>query len=52
MMIMIEEHCDGAVLAKLLDVLHKSFGVIDIATYEDYQEVRYITIETQGQDKQ
>jgi hypothetical protein len=46
MKIMIEENCDGAILAKLIDVLQKSFGVINIATYQDYEDIRYITIET------
>ena len=47
MKIMIEENCIGDVLAKLLNVLIENFGNINVATYEDYQELRYITIETE-----
>jgi hypothetical protein len=46
MKIMIEENCDGYILSELLGVLGNHYGTINIATYEDFQEVRYLTIET------
>jgi hypothetical protein len=49
MKIMIEENCSGEVLAKLLDVLNKNYGNTNVATYEDYQELRYIIIETEDE---